>query len=658
MKDTSVRTGGVSIRAVVIGLVFVVLECGLVHYVDLMIHGSLTFHLVPAPGVIVLLFLLVWAINTPLRRLAPRLALNTREILVIYTMMGVGLTAPSIGLSQVLIPALAAPVYYASPTNKFAEMFQLGTANVIPSWLAPTDYDAVKGLFARGSTAPIDWVMVARTWFVPLLSWGLWVFVLFFVYVCLMSILRRQWVQNEQLTFAYNVVPEHMSLTPDPGSSAVVSPFWRSRWTWIGILIPFLYHLVANLYVISPVFPNVPIERDFAQYFTEFPWNGIGYLNIFISLHSFAFCMLLTEEMLFSLWFFFLINKVLAIGLYAFGINETYSHFFSPAMNSQAAGGFLAYFVMILWMMRAHLRVVLRRAVRFEVGPEEAEEPMTYRMAAWGLCLGVLGLTGFCWAAGAQPLWAGLVIGLILVYWVVLTRLVAEAGVFMSQGPWPVHDLVAKFFGTAALSIPTWTVLAFFKSIFLRWYTIMPAYILGGYKFAERHAIPAGRLVVAMLLAIAVSIVAAFSTTLYMNYSYGALNLSPWKGRDLARQPFDTIRTHYDAPLPPDYKALAVVGTGAAVTFFLSIMRMRFFWWPFHPLGYIASNLYIIHYFWIYIFLAWVAVKVMTKYGGLHLLRRVRPLFIGMVIGGMVSAGFWWIVDYFFHLTTHWIWAI
>ena len=648
--------GGVTAKAVLVGLVFVLLECGLIHYVDLMIHGSLTFHLIPAPGIIVLLFLLVWVVNTPLRLVVPRAALTTGEILVVYAMMGVGLTAPSIGLSQVLIPALAAPTYFASSSNRFAEIFELDQGTMIPSWLAPTDYAAVEGLFARTSTAPIDWGSVARTWTVPLLCWGLWAFTLFFVYICVMAILRKQWVQNEQLTFAYNVVPEQMSTVPEDG--AALSPFWKSRWTWAGFLIPFLYHLFANLYVISPIFPKVPLAENLGLYLTEFPWNGSGYLYLFISFHALAFCMLLTEDMLFSLWFFYLINKILAVALHAFGINDTYSHFFSPAMNSQAAGGFLAYFAIILFMMRRHLRLVLGRAIRFEVGPDEANEPMTYRSATWGLVLGMLALVGFCAAAGANPGWAAVAIILILIYWVVLTRLVAEAGLFMAQGPWPVHDLMAKFVGTAALSTQTWTVLAFFKSIFLRWYTIMPAYVLGSFKMADRHRLNNRRLVKAMLLAIAVSIVAAFATTLWMSYTYGALNLSPWKARDLARQPFDAIRSTYGNPVPPDYKNMAVIAVGAAITLFLSAMRMNFTWWPFHPLGYVASNLYIIHYFWVHMFLAWVGVKCITRYGGIHLLRKVRPFLVGMVIGGLVSAGFWWGIDYFYNLTTHWIWSI
>jgi len=658
MQTTEEKHGGVTLKALGVGLVFVLIECWVVHYADQIIHGTLSFHLVPAPAPIVLLFVLVWAINTPLRAVAPRLALTTRELLVVYTMMGVGLTAPSMGLAQVLVPALAAPVYYESPSNRFAEIFQIGTDNVIPSWLAPTDYDAIKGLFSRTSLEPVDWGMVFQTWAVPLTLWGLWMFVLFFVYICVMAILRKQWVQREQLTFAYNVVPEQMSLVPE-SEDEVLAPFWKNKLVWIGFLIPFVYHFFADLYVISPVFPNVPIVFDLAQYFTEFPWNGIGELKLWVSFHSVAFCMLLTEEMLFSMWFFFLINKILAVSFYAFGWNETYSDFFSPAMSDQGTGSFLAYFLIILWAMRSHLRLVAARALRFQVGPDEANEPLTYRTAAWGLVIGMTALVGFCTVAGANPFWTFLVIAMILVYWVVLTRLVAEAGVFMSQAPTSaVHDTVAKLFGTAALSIPTWTVLGFFKSVFLRWYTIMPAYILGGFKFAARHDINARRLVFAMLLAIGVSIVAGFVTTVYIDYEYGALNLSEWKARSLAKQPFEEIRRHHDTPKKPDRKAIAVMGVGAGVTLFLSVMRMNFLWWPFHPLGYVASNLYIIHYFWFHIFVAWVLSKLILKYGGLHVMRKVRPFFIGMVIGALMSGGFWWIIDYFYSLDTHWVYAI
>lgn len=659
MRAAEETQGGVTAKAVVIGLVFVLIECLLVHYVDQVIHGTLTFHLVPAPALIVLLFLLVWGVNIPLRLLAPRRALTTREILVVYTMMGVGLTAPSMGMAQVLVPALAAPAYYASPSNKFAEIFQLGTDMVIPRWLAPTDYDSIKGLFSRVSTEPIDWAMVVRTWALPLTLWGAWMFVLYFVYICLMAVLRKPWVEREQLTFAYNVIPEHMSASPPVDAPGAIPPFWKSKWMWAGFAIPFTYHFFANLYVISPVFPVVPFFYDLAPYFTEFPWNGIGELKIWISLHAVAFSMLLTEEMLFSLWFFFAVNKVLAIVFYAFGWNETYSYFESPAMSNQGTGAFLAYFLIVLWAMRSHLRVVASRAIRLRVGADEANEPLTYRAAFWGGILGMGALVGFCGAAGANPFWSFLVLIMILAYWVVLTRLVAEAGIFMSQAPTAtVHDTIAKVFGSAALSIPTWTVLGFFKSIFLKWYTIMPAYVLGGFKFADRHRINARRLVAAMLLAIALSIVAGFCTTVWMNYEYGALNLSVWKAESLAKQPFDCVRAYYESPNKPDWKSMSVMGVGAIVTLFLSIMRMNFVWWPFHPLGYVASNLYIIHYFWIHIFIAWALSRLITKYGGLTLMRKIRPFLIGVVIGALMSGGFWWIIDYAYCLDTHWVYAI
>lgn len=660
MADAIEKTQrSVTARAVSIGLVFVVAECFLIHYVDLIIHSTLTFHLVPAPVLIVLLFVLVWGINVPLRWLFPRHALTTGEVLVIYTMMGVGLAPPSVGMSQVLVPALAAPAYYASPSNKFAEIFQLGTGNVIPKWLAPTDYDAVKGLFSRLSTEPIDWGMVARTWALPLTCWGAWMFLFYFVFLCMMSIVRKQWVEREQLTFAYNVIPEQMSVSGAPGEESVVSPFWRNKWMWTGFAIPMVFYSLASLYVLSPVFPAVPNFVDLQRFFTEFPWTGIGELKVWISLHAVAFCMLLTEEMLFSLWFFFAINKTLAIVLYALGWNQVYSSFESPAMSQQATGGFLVYCFILLWGMRAHLRVVAGRALRFETCADEAGEPLTYRTAFWGVVLGMAGLVGFFWAAGASPLWSFVTLAMVFGYWLVLTRLVAEAGLFMAQGPTAtVHDAIASVFGTKALSITTWTALGFYKSICLKWYTIMPAYILGGFKFAARHPIDTRRLARVMLLAIAVSIAAGFCVTLWMYYQYGALNLSEWRGRSIPLQPFDCVRSYYETPKPPNWKSTLVIGAGAGVTLFLSVMRLNFVWWPFHPLGYVASNLYVIHYFWIHIFVAWLASKLITKYGGLMLMRKLRPFFIGVVIGSFVCAGLWWIIDYIYCLDTHWIYAV
>ncbi len=77
------------------------------------------------------------------------------------------------------------------------------------------------------------------------------------------------------------------------------------------------------------------------------------------------------------------------------------------------------------------------------------------------------------------------------------------------------------------------------------------------------------------------------------------------------------------------------------VTIGLGLLRLRFWWWPFHPLGYLAANCWGMHWFWVPFFIGWGAKVLTLRYGGLRLYRRMMPLAVGLMMGDMVGRGIW-----------------
>jgi len=67
-------------------------------------------------------------------------------------------------------------------------------------------------------------------------------------------------------------------------------------------------------------------------------------------------------------------------------------------------------------------------------------------------------------------------------------------------------------------------------------------------------------------------------------------------------------------------------------------MRMRFWWWPFHPLGYAMSTSWGIIVFWFPILVAWILKTVILGAGGMRLYRRARMFFLGMIFGEFTMA--------------------
>ena len=50
---------------------------------------------------------------------------------------------------------------------------------------------------------------------------------------------------------------------------------------------------------------------------------------------------------------------------------------------------------------------------------------------------------------------------------------------------------------------------------------------------------------------------------------------------------------------------------------------------------------------WFSVFVALMVKSVALKYGGPTVYRRFIPFFLGLILGEIVTAGFWLIIDYF-----------
>lgn len=78
-----------------------------------------------------------------------------------------------------------------------------------------------------------------------------------------------------------------------------------------------------------------------------------------------------------------------------------------------------------------------------------------------------------------------------------------------------------------------------------------------------------------------------------------------------------------------------------------SFMRNRLLWWPIHPMGLAVGATWPMQCVWFSIFIAWMIKAVILKYGGIGIFRKLRPLFLGLILGGFATAGIWLIIDFF-----------
>ena len=192
-------------RSFLLGTCFVIAICCIVSYAELVITYIQIGFLQLPPAVIGLFFFLVLG-NRLLERLNNRFGLSPRELMGIYCMMLVASMISSRGIMEKLIPALIAVNYFTNETNSWDTLF----FPHIKPWLIPFSPEqkgqaAIAISFYEGIQTgdSLPW----RAWIEPLCVWGVLVFLVFTAFLCLAAILRKQWIENEKLTFPLVSLP-------------------------------------------------------------------------------------------------------------------------------------------------------------------------------------------------------------------------------------------------------------------------------------------------------------------------------------------------------------------------------------------------------------------------------------------------------------------
>ena len=160
-------------------------------------------------------------------------------------MMIVAAAIPSWGFVMNLIPFLGGLFYYATPENDWAHSIHPHVAD----WLVAQDRAAIWKLFegtARGE--PLPWSL----WLKPLRAWFFFIISIYFSTLCVLVMLRKQWMENERLLFPLATLPLELGRQePDTW----LPPLLRNYLTWIGFAVPFVIHGINGLHSYFNFFP-------------------------------------------------------------------------------------------------------------------------------------------------------------------------------------------------------------------------------------------------------------------------------------------------------------------------------------------------------------------------------------------------------------------
>src|SRR5688500_18728660 len=120
---------------------------------------------------------------------------------------------------------------------------------------------------------------------------------------------------------------------------------------------------------------------------------------------------------------------------------------------------------------------------------------------------------------------------------------------------------------------------------------------------------------------------------LHLNYQYWALAKS--RGT-FGNEAYARLAGWLENPVLTNPTVIYANFVGFGFATFLQFMRVRFPWWPFHPLGYAVTSSWEINLVWMPLFIAWVLKVAILRYSGLPGYRRSLAFFFGLMLGQFV----------------------
>ena len=633
-------------RAFFVGIPLLLGVCLLSIYADMVSKvvqfGVLQF----APPAIAALFAIA-GINQLLKRYTSRIWLSSADLLTIYAMMLTGVLISTRGVTERLVPALAFLPYFATRENglneKLTQYFPDWAVPFLPSKSAAPPPEVIASYWdGLGPNQSIPWAV----WMGPICAWFSLIGAVIWVFLCMSVLLRRQWMDNEQLRFPLTTLPLAVIRDEVEGQ-----PFWSNKTMWMGFAFAFALFFIKGLHANFPDWPNPTTDLWMTAYFSERPWNQMDSMAIYISLAAIGFAYFLPAELLFSLWFFFLLTRLQDVAAVQLGgIPQSIgTHNARVWTGYQAAGAYLALVLAQTRISMPYFRAAWKTAFgKRDARPlDDSGEMFSYRTAILGLILGFVWIVTWLSIAGMNPVLAFAQMGLYLfVMAMIMSRGVAEAGMLMTETSFLPSHLIRlvtplSTFGPSSLTLLGTTDLLFARDM----RGLLLSTFLDNQKIAKELKVRPRSLLLPLASAIVIAMVASTAFFLWLNYTKGGLTLYGYAQTN-SRNMFNASAADMaGSGYQPDGTAYGGLAVGVVVTLLLTYLRANFSWFPLHPLGYALAPSWAMLVLWFPFFVAWAIKTCVLRFGGVETYRKVAPFMLGMIGGEFLSAVFWAVMN-------------
>lgn len=624
----------------------------------------------------VLVWLLAGAALLPVAlRLVGFRAFNRAELVCLFAAMMVTAGISTFGLTEQIVPLVA------TPHNPEWNTAQRGWSDTVLLKMRPelyiTDTKAIQ-LFREGVTfdesgkklmppkstdswkaTQAYWWKVGRlvpwrTWIQPLSYWLILVAACYAAFYCLTYVVLGYWSDREKLIFPLAKLPE--ALLPDAGHEGRLPALLRAPGFWAGFGLSFLV-LAWNGTIaagwISGGLNALPLGMSAPSFFamvTNTSLEGLSKgdfpMMFLIIFSAIGIAFLLPLEICFSIWFYFLVGKLVILLHVWLGYGRNGNDFptdwlwLSNPMTAQGGGAlFLFSTVSLFRCLRDYARLVAGRSLidRVRIGLPVVGLVCSLGVVTLWLSWNAIGL-----------FWAAIFVLILTILTVGLMRLVAEGGIYWFQ------SFTSFFHAYRMLGLGQWLspallgpLIPIYSVLFLDTKTFMAPNLLNAAAMRKNVGADRAKFHLNIVLCILVSTAVSLGLAIFLAHLRGAQQMEEWfysRGpatmMDIARDASNTVA---------EFNPTTVTwwGLGAVWTALSMYLRTSLFWFP-HPIGYIMLINPLMAQLWFSFFIGWVCKKITVRYGGKLTFDKVRDVFLGLILGELMAIFVWSLLSLIF----------
>jgi len=669
-----------TIRSLMLGLIgaVVITSSGFVIGSILRLPGYTNGGLLPL-GVLVPMMLGALVVGAlGVLRIRPRF--RAGELATIAGLLMVGVSVLGGQVQPTLPTALALPAHYNQLRAGWrkSEVLSYVPPSVLP---ADGEYDSqvvegfLGGLGGNERNIPLSAVPWGK-WSGPLMTWVPMMALSGICMTCLGLIVHRQWSERERLRYPIAAFATAML----SGRTEQRKPLYRNRAFLAGFALVFCIFLINGLQKWQPNSIRIPMTFNLARMtnyafhrkwpvFLKAPFAD-HLLEVQISVVAIAFSFFLASDVSLSLGLSQAIFVPIGMCMLTMGVELKSDYMEGGATAWGRFGSYLAFGLMLLYFGRRYYWGLLVQAVslraRGQVAPYEVWACRIMLLASVGMVL-IIARLGLDWPLAVL---AVAIMGLLLL---IVSRISAETGLFSIQSRWQPLGVFLGMLGVYALGPQSIIMIGLFSTIL----TLAPGnklapFFVNALKTCSDLGAGSARFGVATgatyLAGVAIALVAA----LWASYNFGQVVdtydikvRAPTMSFQPAVRAITRMKTtgELDASnglsavgrilnARPDRRFLWAAGLGFAAVVLFSACRLRFSWWPLHPVMFLVWATWPMGQLSHSFFIGWLARTVVVHIGGHEKYQQAKVLMIGAIAGNLAASGFWMVVGLVYYAVT------